>query len=62
MGFLGFESRREKDLRLKILDMENELRKLHAEKNNIPFFGTRYMDDDRRYKSERTIDFKFNIG
>lgn len=47
MGFLGFESKQEKEVRLKQLDLENKIKKLEAEKKGLPFFGTRYQDDYR---------------
>jgi len=46
MGFLGFESKREKNLRLQLLDAQNEIGRLKAEKEGIPFFGTKYSDSE----------------
>lgn len=47
MGFLGFESKAEKELRLIKLDMENKTMRQEAQEKGLPFFGTRYEDDYR---------------
>ncbi|WP_252241559.1 hypothetical protein [Clostridium sp. ZBS18] len=47
MGFLGFESKAEKKLRLLKLDMENETKRKEAQEKGLYFFGTRYEDDYR---------------
>lgn len=48
MGFLGFESKAEKEIRLLKLDIDNMVRKQKAEREGNIFFGTRYEDDYRR--------------
>lgn len=45
---LGFETRREKELRLNLSDVENEIAKKEAEEKGLPYFGWRYEDDNRR--------------
>lgn len=47
MGFLGFESKAEKELRLLKLDIENKFRREKAKREGRPYFGTRYEDDYR---------------
>lgn len=48
MGFLGFESKAEKQLRLLTLDIENKFKKEQATREGRPYFGVRYEDDDRK--------------
>lgn len=48
MGFLGFESKEEKEQRLNTLDRENEKGRIQAENEGTPFFGLRYEDDYRK--------------
>jgi len=47
MGFLGFESKVEKELRLLKHDLEQESKRKEAEKQGHIYFGTRYEDDYR---------------
>jgi len=52
MGFLGFKSRKEKELRLQINDLREDARERECEKNNIPYFGIIYADDYRNIKGK----------
>ena len=48
MGFLGFESKCEKELRLLKMDLYNIRIQEESIKNDIPRFGLKYADDYRK--------------
>lgn len=47
MLFGLFESKEEKRWCLEELDLKNEIERLKAVRQGMPYFGTRYVDDDR---------------
>ena len=47
MRCLGFESKIEKQLRLELLDLKNELHRKECEEKKLPFFKVKYEDDNR---------------
>ena len=51
-GLFG-ESDREKELRLRNNDLENEIGRLKASQNGTIFFGSRFVDDDRNLKNTK---------
>jgi hypothetical protein len=48
MSLFNIETKREKELRLKACDLENQISEKEARLKGKPYFGWRYSDDNRR--------------
>ena len=58
-GLFGGETRREKQLRLELNDLRNEVGELKAKQQGVPYYGSKYVDDYRT--SNKPNKFSFTI-